>query len=183
VHLEDYPKAQPDLIDQKLENNMAKAREIVTLALAERAKKKIKVRQPLLKLEVQGEKLEEGITSLIKEEINVKEIVFNKELEVPIKLQTEITPQLKEEGIIRELIRHNKRIRKKMDLKPKDKVAKCSYDTPSDLIDNVLRKNKDLILKESGAETIEIGRRVKEDFDFEEEVSINGDKLKIAVKR
>jgi len=50
VHLHDWPDVNNKLIDKKLEEQMDKAREVVTAGLALRKEKQIKVRQPLAKI-------------------------------------------------------------------------------------------------------------------------------------
>ncbi|PIR71631.1 MAG: isoleucine--tRNA ligase, partial [Candidatus Nealsonbacteria bacterium CG10_big_fil_rev_8_21_14_0_10_37_25] len=110
VHLEDWPKGNKKLIDRKLERKMERVREIVSLTLAARAKAKIKIRQPLAGLQIANYELrnEPGLLELIKEEVNVKKIIFGRSL----KLETKITPELKEEGMIREVIRNIQEMRK-----------------------------------------------------------------------
>ena len=142
VHLIDWPKAQEKYIDLELEESMAKTREIVALALAERAELGIKVRQPLASLCIK-EKLDEGMLELIKDEVNVKKIILGECL----KLDTEITPELKEEGLVREIIRNIQDARKKANLKPQDKVL-MNYSAAPDL-DKVIIKNKKIILEET----------------------------------
>lgn len=83
VHLAYYPKANEDLIDSSVEERMDLVRAIVSLGRGIREKERIKVRQPLTEVMV-DEKYRERIsdlTSLIKEELNVKEVVFEKALD------------------------------------------------------------------------------------------------------
>ena len=54
VHLMDWPKAEKGLIDKELLDQMAEVRRLTALALAEREKAGIKVRQPLQKLKVKS---------------------------------------------------------------------------------------------------------------------------------
>lgn len=82
VHLEDYPEANLDLIDEKLESKMATVRSLISIGRMVREEQKIKVRQPLSEALIAGE-LEEllsDLVPLIKEELNVKEVVFAKDL-------------------------------------------------------------------------------------------------------
>jgi len=181
VHLTDYPKPNNELIDQRLEEQMKKVREIVTLALAERVKVGIKVRQPLQKLEIKEEKLDKELIGLIKEEINVKEAILNKKLGTEIKLETKITPQLKEEGIVREVIRYLQDMRKKIGLKPKDRILIQYFG--SAMLNRILAKNRDFILKETKAEDFKLEEKLKKVFDIEKEVRINQEKLWIAIKK
>ena len=84
VHLQDFPVADKSLIDEKLNNQMEKTRKIVEMGLAARAKAKIKVRQPLSQLLVNGiNELPNELIDLIKDEVNVKELrITNYELSV-----------------------------------------------------------------------------------------------------
>lgn len=82
VHLEMMPESNLDLIDLKLEEKMELVRTLVTLGRASREKVKIKVRQPIKEIVVDFELKETigDLTELIKEELNVKEVVFEKDL-------------------------------------------------------------------------------------------------------
>lgn len=82
VHLDYYPEVNEKLIDRKLEEKMDLVRNLVALGRASRESVKIKVRQPLQEVLIDG-KYEETISDivdLIKEELNVKEVVFEKDL-------------------------------------------------------------------------------------------------------
>ncbi len=83
VHLAYYPKADESLIDEKTEERMDLIRTMVALGRGTREKEKIKVRQPLSEILVDGkyEELIADLTPLIMEELNVKEVVFEKELD------------------------------------------------------------------------------------------------------
>jgi len=122
VHLCDYPKADKKYFNDKLEEEMVEARNIVNLALAERSKQGIKVRQPLLSVKTKKQ-IDPELMELIKEEINVKEIIFEPDLENEIVLNTEITAELKEEGLVRELIRQIQQMRKEQGLVPQDRIV------------------------------------------------------------
>lgn len=75
VHLEEFPKNQKSLIDAKLNADMEFAQRVVTLGHAARAKKQIKVRQPLQEILIGGAKLPgEEFLKVIREELNVKQI-------------------------------------------------------------------------------------------------------------
>ena len=82
VHLADYPKVSGKLIDDKLEAKMDLVREIISVGRQAREEAKIKVRQPLSKVIIDGknEEILSDLVDLIKEELNVKEVEFTKEL-------------------------------------------------------------------------------------------------------
>ena len=183
VHLDDWPKADKKLIDQKLEKKMEKVREIVSKSLAERAKAKIKVRQPLAKLKIKEVKvkLEAELLDLIKEEVNIKEIVFDSKAKEEIWLDIEITPQLKEEGIIREIIRQAQEMRKKAGLKPKDRVSLSYFG--SDELNKILEKNKSLILEDGKIKNLTQEEEKREIFAAEKEVEVDRQKIWLAIKK
>ncbi len=118
VHLEGWYDAHLMKKDAKIIETMVTVRYIVSLALEQRAKANIKIRQPLGKLRVKSEKLKgnDGLLQLIKDEVNLKEIVFDGKPANEIELDTALTPELKEEGDYRELLRAVQDLRKKRGL-------------------------------------------------------------------
>jgi len=185
VHSADWPKADKKLINKKLERKMEKVREIVTKALAERAKVKIKVRQPLRLLKIRDSKSEiqkeEELLDLIREEVNVKEITFDPKTEKEVELDTEITPELKEEGIIREVIRHLQEMRKIAGFKPQDEIL-VNY-SASEELNKILERNKSFILKEGKIENLVPKGEEKLVFATEREVMIEQQKLWLGIKK
>jgi isoleucyl-tRNA synthetase len=136
VHLCDWPARhalageaggpETDTIEQEILNNMGEARRIVSLALEKRMSAGIKVRQPLQKIQISKSKFQnlgEEYLNLIKDEVNVKEIVFQKDLEEEVELDTEITEELQKEGNVREIIRAVQELRKQKNLVPTDAVG------------------------------------------------------------
>ncbi|MGF7057681.1 isoleucine--tRNA ligase [Brassicibacter mesophilus] len=82
VHLSYYPKCKEEYIDLKTEQKMDLVRDLVGLGRASRESVKIKVRQPIQKVLIDG-KYEDTISDLvplIQEELNVKDVVFAKDL-------------------------------------------------------------------------------------------------------
>lgn len=82
VHLSYYPKANEELIDENIEKRMDLVKDIVSLGRASRENAKIKVRQPIQKIHIDGkyQELIDDLVPLIKEELNVKEVVFEHDL-------------------------------------------------------------------------------------------------------
>ncbi|KKW13033.1 MAG: Isoleucine-tRNA ligase [Parcubacteria group bacterium GW2011_GWA2_49_9] len=112
VHMADWP--QSGKVDEKELKEMEEVRKIVSLALEARAKVNIKVRQPLQKLKVKSLKLKVNseLTKLIEEEVNVKEVVIDQTIQTEVELDTTMTPELREEGMFRELVRFVQEMRK-----------------------------------------------------------------------
>lgn len=84
VHCADYPRANKVLIDLDLEKKMDLSRDLVTLGRAARENSKIKVRQPIAEVLIDGkfEELLGDLVELIKEELNVKKVHFVQDLGV-----------------------------------------------------------------------------------------------------
>jgi len=120
VHLEDWPKVEKKLIDEKLEEKIKQVREICSLALQKRAEVGIKIRQPLNKLQIPNYKLQDELIDLIKDEVNIKEVATD--LKEGVILDTTITKELKEEGFVRDFVRSIQVLRKEVGLTPKDRI-------------------------------------------------------------
>ncbi len=82
VHLAYYPEVDESAISEHIENRMDLVRNIVKLGRAARENVRIKIRQPLQKLYVSGEHKEliSDLSDLIKEELNIKELIFENNL-------------------------------------------------------------------------------------------------------
>ncbi len=82
VHLADYPKFDKKLVDEKIETKMDLVRDLISLGRNAREEAKIKVRQPIQEviLDDKVKKTIKDLESLIYEELNVKEIVYAKDL-------------------------------------------------------------------------------------------------------
>ncbi|MDO8443786.1 MAG: isoleucine--tRNA ligase [Candidatus Azambacteria bacterium] len=125
VHLCDWPKSGKKFINPKLEEQMDFVKEAAAKGLALRAEAGIKVRQPLASLKIPllrqgfgGQANLKELLELIKDEVNVKEVIFGDKFE----LDTKITAELKEEGQIRELARTIQEMRRDGGLVPADSI-------------------------------------------------------------
>ena len=121
VHLLDYPMETE--VDEKVLDEMARARKVIADGLALRMQKseteeQIKVRQPLNRLVYAGEKLPEMYEQMIAEEVNVKTVENGAETW----LDKELTAELREEGRVRDLIRAVQAARKKAGLQVDDRI-------------------------------------------------------------
>ena len=180
VHLCDYPEPEEKLINKRTEQEMEKVREVVSLALAERVKNKIKVRQPLSELRIRNNELKskEGLLKLIKDEVNVKQIVFDDRLKQEIEIDSKITPELKEEGILRECSRQIQIIRKKNNLYANDEIIIC-FQGDSSLI-KILQKDESQMKKELRIKQIIWNKAEK--FDIQGNLILDGKELNIYLK-
>ncbi|OGH23449.1 MAG: hypothetical protein A2629_00180 [Candidatus Levybacteria bacterium RIFCSPHIGHO2_01_FULL_41_15] len=125
VHLEYWPKYNERLVDENLEREMDVARQIVELSLSRRKEAGIKVRQPLKELKIKNSelKIRGGILKVIRDEVNIKNIEMSLgKGKLEVHLDTEITPELKEEGQARDIVRMIQEERKKLGTKLDQKV-------------------------------------------------------------
>ena len=171
VHLLNWPEA--GVIDEAVLTQMAKTREIITAGLAERMKKtesevQIKVRQPLAKLIYAGEKLDDFYEQIIMEEVNVKSVEHGEALA----LDKTLTPELLEEGKIRELIRFIQAARKKAGLNVDDRIRlMVSMEVPE--------AYREMLMNEVLAEEL-----VHEgNFAYDEIVKVQGENVAISLEK
>lgn len=82
VHLADFPVYHEDLIDDEIEEKMDLVRELISLGRNAREEAKVKVRQPISEaiLDSKVKNIIGNLDELIKEELNVKNLVFVKDL-------------------------------------------------------------------------------------------------------
>ncbi len=153
VHLESWPVAGK--VDAKLLNDMKSVRTIASQGLEARMSAKINVRQPLQSLKVKDaqETLSAEFISIIADEVNVKEVLFN--TGSGIELDINISASLKEEGMVRELIRTIQDLRKEKGLTINDKAALVVE------IDEAgrkfIEKNKEVLVRATLLKSIEWG--------------------------
>ncbi|MES2214121.1 MAG: class I tRNA ligase family protein [Patescibacteria group bacterium] len=118
VHLDAWPTFMDS--DEELLENMDTTRTLVSKALELRSSANIKVRQPLATLSIQNSELQKSFLDILRDELNVKEVVVNKDMVEEVSLDTDITPELLLEGRMRDVVRSIQEMRKEKDLKPTD---------------------------------------------------------------
>ena len=175
VHLTDFPVADESLIDEELNDEMRKARETVRKGLQRRADDGIKVRQPLQVLSIKYDVLED-LLDIIKEEVNVKNIVVNKEQESNVVLDTSITPELRLEGEAREIIRAIQEGRKKAGFNVEDRIV-LGYSGK----EKVFELFGDMIAREVLATEVKPGEVAEA--EYSEATDIEGEKFNFSLKR
>lgn len=127
VHMEEWPAASE--IDERLREDMRTARRVVEQGHALRAKAGLKVRQPLAQV-VTLEQLRPDLDDIVREELNVKELHWADTLPTShdwlatdrVALDTTVTDELREEGMLRDLVREVNALRKTAKLVPSDTI-------------------------------------------------------------
>ena len=82
IHLSDFPEFDASKVNEKIENRMDLVKDLISLGRNAREEAKIKVRQPINEVILDGknEELISDLTPLIKEELNVKNVTFVSDL-------------------------------------------------------------------------------------------------------
>ena len=175
VHLDEW--SEVGSVDERLIEEMVFARKLVETGLGLRAKAGIKVRQPLASFtygKEEVEKTEYGnenkiitirpeLQRIVADELNVKSVIEGG-LGVTTLLDTVITPELKNEGVVREFTRGVQEIRKEMGLAVTD-VISLALSTDEETKELII-SYKETVMKAVSAKTLEFaliedGREIK----------------------
>lgn len=188
VHLEEYPILNEELLDEKLNIDMEMVRNICSIGLNIRDENRLKVRQTLSKAYVPISDLE--MLDIIKGELNVKEVVFSKDEvqgenivssktgEVFVSINTLITQQLKEEGLLNEILRSLQVARKESGCKVGEYIS-LQYQSDKEEIPSIIEKFKEEIKKAIYIKELEDVKNIDEGF----EVKIGEEKLTVKILR
>lgn len=188
VHLEEYPVFNKELLDEKLNTDMDIVRNICSMGLNIRDENRLKVRQPLSKAYVPISDLE--MLDIIKGELNVKEVVFSKDEikgenivsskvgEVFVSIDTILTQQLKEEGLLNEILRGLQVARKESGCKVGEYIS-LQYQSEEKEILSIIEKFKKEIRKSIYIKDLDVVKNIDEGF----EVKIGEEKLTVKILR
>ena len=174
VHLKDWPEAGE--IDEDLIAKMAEVRGYVNEALALRAKNGMKIRQPLASVKVPKNADTFDFTPILMEELNVKAVEYGGE---EVDFDFELTPELRAEGLMREIIRHIQATRKKTGLNVDDRIELNFTSENAEVLD-AFKKFEQEISKEVLATKVEIS---EDELDFTQTVKVEGSEVKISLKK
>ncbi len=178
VHLEEYPLFEEKDLDMEVLNGMKDIREICSNGLKAREIARTSLRQPLSKAYIGSD--DELTKSIVKEELNVRDIEYS-EKEVKgegmfssgegsklVTIDSNLTDELRKEGLINEFMRRYRDLRKKEGLKMSDLVVLKLYVEDKDTLDS---------LKEYAEENLEELHAKEVSFSTEPlklKISVNG---------
>lgn len=120
VHLAEWPEG--GTVDEQLLKDMQTIRELASKGLELRERAGIKVRQPLSTFSAKHVPADAGLRRILADELNVKEVVQDESLE-EAELDMHVTDELKEEGLVRELVRRIQEWRKQEGLTVADRPS------------------------------------------------------------
>ena len=177
VHLSDWPSVkEPDSASRKLLEEMSGVRQQIVQALAQRAEAGIKVRQPLSKVSLTLDlSRREEFAAIVHDEVNVKEVTWGATEDVL--LDTRVTPELRAEGIARDLVRFVQSARKSAGFNVEDRI-KLKISSDNTEITKAAAKFKDTIF----AETLATGE-LEGEGGHTETVKLDGQEIQISLAR
>ena len=174
VHLKDWLPAGH--VNELVMNDMETVRDYVNQGLSLRAKAGLKVRQPLASVTVPSLGEHVDFESVLIDELNVKAVKTGKEVVIDEKL----TPELKREGMMREVVRHVQSARKKAGLNIDDRIELALMTLPDKSLEleKAIEEHMDVIKAETLTRSF---GDVKDGYD--ETVSVEGHELRISLKK
>jgi isoleucyl-tRNA synthetase len=190
IHLKDWLPA--GTINELVMNDMELVRSFVNQGLGMRAKAGIKVRQPLASVTVPALGQYVDYEPILQDELNVKKVVVSK---MPIKLDEQeaklfgmaesevyidmtLTPELKREGIMREIIRSVQSVRKEAGLQVDDRIL-LKIDTDNSAIKHAIKEHAKIIMTETLA--VELSNDIAEPFRVQK--TIEGADVDISLQK
>ncbi len=171
VHLLDWPKQ--GRVNELVLSDMETVRAYVNEGLSIRAKERLKVRQPLASVTVPtlGEFV--NFQDILTEELNVKKVKQGKELV----LDLELTPELKREGLMREVVRHVQNARKQAGLNVDDHIS-LGLKTDDDELAKAIHEHRATIAAETLADAM-----TQESYAHQEQVKVEGVDLQLSLQK
>ena len=147
VHLSSWPKLESKKINKKLETDVDTIFKIIEMGLSERDVNNIGLKWPLRSATIHTPELIEdlGLLEIIKQQLNIKSLKFEKGNGLHLDLDLEITPELEAEGFMREMSRNVQAFRKKLGLEKKNKIElfiQCEEDLKQKLEQNIKELGK-----------------------------------------
>ena len=167
VHLLDWP--EDGHINELVVKDMATVRDYVNQGLSLRAKAGLKVRQPLASVTVPSLGDFVDFESILTDELNVKAVKVGDE----VAIDEVVTPELKREGVMREVIRHVQSARKSAGLNVDDRIILELQSDDSEL-NKAIKEHRETI----AAETLASDMGAVKD-GYEQTVKIDGAELTI----
>ena len=175
VHLLDWPTNYT--VDEAVLSDMERVRSYINEGLSIRAREGLKVRQPLASVRVPGQGITFDFAPILTEELNVKAVEYGEE----VALDTELTPELKREGMAREVIRHVQSARKVVGLQVDDRIG-LTLATDNEELTKAIEQFRTIIETETLAHRDSHTRTVGEN-DFHTEVKVDGSMLSISLAK
>ncbi len=181
VHLLNWPEAGH--VNDLLIKDMDTVRQLIGEGLKQRALAGIKVRQPLDSAKLilpfdLGQPDREELVEIVKEELNVHHVVTALDDHPSISIDLQLTPQLRQEGVAREIIRQVQNARKQAGLNVEDRII-LGLSSDDQNIDQAIRSFEAAIKQETLTTKLEL----QEVSGFTATVEIEGSSVRISISQ
>lgn len=176
VHLADWPAFDQSYYDATVLEQMALARQAVEKILALREHAGLKVRQPLTSATVpHSEQWSNELISVVAAEVNVQQIQPGADYQ----LDTVITPELAQQGMLRELVRQINALRKQQGLSIHDQVV-LQYMTSDPVLQSIFSQQAELLQRSVLANRLEPATQLDA---AAVELTVNQAKISVVLQR
>ncbi|NTV31449.1 isoleucine--tRNA ligase [candidate division WWE3 bacterium] len=184
VHLSDWPKETTNQDSQNIIDGMSMVRAVAERIHAIRKEANIKVRQPLAEARISTNYVfapKEKFVSILSDEVNIRQITIipldTDELDVQV--DTEITDQLKQEGLARDLIRSVQELRRDAGYALNQRIV-VYVENPSEYIKSMLLETSAVIQDKLLADRIE--QAPASSYNAKAEVTLDGQAIIVGVQ-
>ncbi len=176
VHLTDWPQAsvaQTSIIEQ-----MTAVRDVINQGLALRAEAKLKVRQPLASVGLpKSFQIPAELHGIIQDELNVKVVLDSKS--DGVELDTQLSNELRQEGLARDIVRSIQSARKEAGLNVEDRITLCLVSEDA-FTAAAIHSFQETIMAEVLATELSTVHTV---FDFQKVIPVEGHDLTIGISK
>ncbi len=142
VHLQDWPEAKEELIDEELQAEMANARQLVEAAHSLRKQAEIKVRIPIREMSYSSPtETSQEVLEIVKAEINTYNLIFSgKSDEYEVSAKTSDDNLDLQFGKARDIVRSIQEERKNLKTRPDEKINAAIPSWPEEFTDYIKKK-------------------------------------------
>jgi isoleucyl-tRNA synthetase len=200
VHMLPWPTVREEAIDAELERGMGIARAFVEAGASARQQANLRLKLPISKAVIQTSSFEikgllERVSNVLKSQLNCKELVLRgPEEKLPeglvevatdfgwIGIDVRITPELRAEGLARELVRRLQMMRKDQDLAMEERIDVAIGTDVEDYV-RLLATQRDYIIREVRVRDLRICRIADVGPGYVKDWNIDEDRFRLVLKR
>jgi isoleucyl-tRNA synthetase len=188
VHLLDWPDIGH--VNELLLEDMKELRELINQGLSQRAAAKLKTRQPLASVTLTPTRpfqanYESAFMDIARDELNVKRVIAGNsaglaDTATRVDLDLELTPELKREGLMREVVRHVQAARKAAGLNVDDHIS-LNLETDVAELSQAVKEHSQTIMAETLAD--ELSDKQLQEGAFSQSVKVESMPLRVSLSK
>ena len=181
VHLSDWPAVDAAAIDEQLSADMDRAQRMVEMGHKERDRANLKVRQPLAGATVPGPELDPELETIVLDELNLKALTYVDPDSREVVLDTQLTQELRREGLAREVVRRIQGARKDAGYNIEDRIE-VRYRAAGELAEAIADWSEH-ISQETLAVSLQPLAGTAKDGEHTTELKVEGEELALALNK